>query len=99
MATVHPALAPLCRMPLAPAAIGGQDAAIALQDPAAMNKLSLRHPLGIYLVSLLLALLCGLAPLPVPAQALEPAARPAAAPGRIIPARAGSPGCWRPGRA
>jgi hypothetical protein len=47
-----------------------------------MNKPTLRHPLGLYLVSLLLALLCGLAPPPVPSQGLDTQALPTAAPPR-----------------
>ena len=45
-----------------------------------MNKLTSRHPLGFYLVSLLLALLCGLAPPPAPTPGLDQPALPAAAP-------------------
>jgi len=67
-------------MPLAAAAGAEHDAAIALQNLAAMNKLTSRHPLGFYLVSLLLALLCGLAPPPAPTQVPDQPALPAAAP-------------------
>jgi len=66
-------------MPLAAGADADHDGVIALHDLAAMNKPSLRHPLGLYLVSLLLALLCGLAPPPAPAQGFELLSTPAAA--------------------